>query len=143
VLNKIPILNVVEVHITLQGILKLMFLFVLDNSKKLLNPTHSARARKLLKLEKASAFKRYPLTIIWQEEVSPSSNQQLRIKIAPGARTTSQDSLALSCLCKGGSFLLMRKRQGVPLSPLQTPDRDDDNAAVNICGVGALTARVR
>lgn len=120
-----------------------MFLFVFDSSKKPLNPTRSARARKLLKLEKAAVFKRYPFTIIWQEEVSPSNNQQLRIKIAPGARTTSKDSLALSCLCKGGSFLPIRKRQGVGLSPLQTPDCGDDNAAVNICGVGALTARVR
>ena len=100
-MKKVPILNIVEVHITLQEILKLMFLFVLDNSKKTLNPTHSARERKLLRLGKAAVFKRHPFTIIWQEEVSPSSNQELKIKNAPRARTTSKDLLKLSCLFNG------------------------------------------
>jgi 5-methylcytosine-specific restriction endonuclease McrA len=65
-----------------------MFLFVLDSSKRQLNPTHPARARKLLKQGKAAVFKRYPFTIILKEEVTKPSNQELRIKIDPGARTT-------------------------------------------------------
>jgi 5-methylcytosine-specific restriction endonuclease McrA len=65
-----------------------MFVFVLDSSKKPLNPTHPARARKLLKMGKAAVFKKYPFTIILKEEVVEPNNQELRIKIDPGARTT-------------------------------------------------------
>ena len=77
-----------------------MFVFVLDSSKKQLNPTHPARARKLLKQGKAAVFKRYPFTIILKEEVERANNQELRIKIDPGAKTTlryvsaQMDSLA-------------------------------------------------
>jgi 5-methylcytosine-specific restriction endonuclease McrA len=65
-----------------------MFVFVLDKNKKPLNPTHPARARKLLKTGKAAVFQRYPFTIILKEEVVEPYNQDLRIKIDPGARTT-------------------------------------------------------
>ncbi|GET39204.1 hypothetical protein MiSe_39680 [Microseira wollei NIES-4236] len=34
----------------------------------------------------------------------------------------NKDSLPLGCLCKGETFLPMGKRQGLPVSPLQTPD---------------------
>lgn len=34
----------------------------------------------------------------------------------------NKDSLSLSCLCKGETFLPMRKRQGLPVSPLPTPN---------------------
>ncbi|MFB8789181.1 MAG: RNA-guided endonuclease IscB [Potamolinea sp.] len=65
-----------------------MFVFVFDKSKKPLNPTHPARARKLLKTGKAAVFKRYPFTIILKEEIVEPNNQKLRIKIDPGAKTT-------------------------------------------------------
>ncbi len=65
-----------------------MFVFVLDSSKEPLNPAHPARARKLLKTGKAAVFKRYPFTIILKQEVVEQNNQELRIKIDPGARTT-------------------------------------------------------
>ncbi len=65
-----------------------MFVFVLDSSKNPLNPTHPARARKLLKTGKAAVVKRYPFTIILKEEIVEPSNQELRIKIDPGAKTT-------------------------------------------------------
>jgi 5-methylcytosine-specific restriction endonuclease McrA len=65
-----------------------MFVFVLDKNKRPLNPTHPARARKLLKTGKAVVFKRYPFTIILKEEVKEPDNQSLRIKIDPGAKTT-------------------------------------------------------
>ena len=65
-----------------------MFVFVLDSSKRQLNPSHPARARKLLKTGKAAVFKRYPFTIILKEEVVEPKNQELRIKIDPGAQTT-------------------------------------------------------
>ena len=65
-----------------------MFVFVLDSSKKPLNPTHPARARKLLKTGKAAVFKRYPFTIILKEEIAKPNPQELRIKIDPGAKTT-------------------------------------------------------
>ncbi|MFB8792035.1 MAG: RNA-guided endonuclease IscB [Potamolinea sp.] len=65
-----------------------MFVFVLNSSKKPLNPTSPARARKLLKSEKAAVFKRYPFTIILKEPIVEPNNQELRIKIDPGAKTT-------------------------------------------------------
>ncbi|HAJ57836.1 MAG TPA: HNH endonuclease [Cyanobacteria bacterium UBA8543] len=65
-----------------------MFVFVLDINKKPLNPTHPARARKLLKTGKAAVFKRYPFTMILKEEIVEPSNQELRIKIDSGAKTT-------------------------------------------------------
>lgn len=65
-----------------------MFVFVLDSSKKPLNPTSPARARKLLKSGKAAVFKRYPFTIILKEPIVEPNNQELRIKIDPGAKTT-------------------------------------------------------
>ncbi|MFP5274601.1 RNA-guided endonuclease IscB [Coleofasciculus sp.] len=65
-----------------------MFVFVLNDDKKPLNPTHPARARKLLKAGKAAVFKRYPFTIVLKDEVKERNNQPLRIKIDPGAKTT-------------------------------------------------------
>ena len=65
-----------------------MFIFVLNSRKEPLNPTHPARARKLLKTGKAVVFKRYPFTILLKKEVVEPSNQELRVKIDPGARTT-------------------------------------------------------
>lgn len=37
---------------------------------------------------KAAIFKKYPFTIILKEEIVEPKNQELRIKIDPGARTT-------------------------------------------------------
>lgn len=66
-----------------------MFVFVLDKNKKALNPTHPARARKLLRRGRASVFRRYPFTIILHNrEVENSQTQEYRLKIDPGARTT-------------------------------------------------------
>jgi 5-methylcytosine-specific restriction endonuclease McrA len=65
-----------------------MFVFVLNSNKKPLNPTHPARARKLLKTGKAAVFKKYPFTIILKEAIKEPENQPLRIKIDPGAKTT-------------------------------------------------------
>ena len=44
-----------------------MRVFVLDKNKKPLNPTHPARARKLLKSGRAKVLKRFPFTIILQD----------------------------------------------------------------------------
>lgn len=66
-----------------------MFVFVLDKDKKPLNPTHPARARKLLRTDRASVFRRYPFTIIVHDrEVEDSIVSECRLKIDPGAKTT-------------------------------------------------------
>jgi 5-methylcytosine-specific restriction endonuclease McrA len=66
-----------------------MFVFVLDKNKKPLNPTHPARARRLLKSGKASVFRRYPFTIVLHNrEVEASRTHEYRLKIDPGAKTT-------------------------------------------------------
>jgi hypothetical protein len=44
----------------------IMYALVLDKNKKPLDPTHPAKARKLLKAGRAKVFRRYPFTIILQ-----------------------------------------------------------------------------
>ncbi|NEP80518.1 MAG: hypothetical protein F6K39_21510 [Okeania sp. SIO3B3] len=61
--------------------------FVLDTNRKLSNPVHPARARKLLKQGKAAVFRRYPFTIILKEE-SANEVKELRLKLDPGSRFT-------------------------------------------------------
>jgi 5-methylcytosine-specific restriction endonuclease McrA len=66
-----------------------MFVFVLDKNRKPLDPTHPARARRLLRTGRASVFKRYPFTIILHDrEVANSSVSECRLKLDPGAKTT-------------------------------------------------------
>ena len=61
--------------------------FVLDKNKQPLMPCHPARARKLLKLERASVFKRYPFTIILKDREG-GDTQPVQVKYDPGAKTT-------------------------------------------------------
>ena len=66
-----------------------MFVFVLDKNRLPLDPTHPARARKLLRSGRASVFRRYPFTIILRDrEVKDSQVSEHRLKIDPGAKTT-------------------------------------------------------
>jgi len=62
--------------------------FVIDTTKKVLNPVHPARARLLLTQGKAAVFRRYPFTIILTHEVEHPEVQSLRLKIDPGSKTT-------------------------------------------------------
>jgi 5-methylcytosine-specific restriction endonuclease McrA len=61
--------------------------FVLDTTKRPLNPVHPGSARKLLSSGQAAVFRRYPFTIILKRAVT-SEVQPLRLKIDPGAKTT-------------------------------------------------------
>ncbi|AOY80977.1 RNA-guided endonuclease IscB [Moorena producens JHB] len=66
-----------------------MRVFVLDQSKKPLDPCHPARARILLKQGRAKVLKRYPFTIIMQDlSESECVTHNYQIKIDPGAKTT-------------------------------------------------------
>jgi 5-methylcytosine-specific restriction endonuclease McrA len=66
-----------------------MFVFVLDQDKKPLNPTHPARARRLLKAGRASVFRRYPFTIVLHDvRAENSQTQEYQVKIDPGAKVT-------------------------------------------------------
>jgi len=63
--------------------------FVLDKNKQPLDPTHPAKARKLLKAGRAKVFRRYPFTIIMQDlEVENCVTHKIRVKIDPGSKTT-------------------------------------------------------
>ena len=64
-----------------------MRVFVLDKNKKPLNPTHPARARKLLKSGRAKALKRFPFTIVLQD-VEGGQTNDCQLKIDPGSKTT-------------------------------------------------------
>lgn len=61
--------------------------FVLDKNKKPLMPCHPARARELLKKDKAAIFRYYPFTIILKEREGGNS-QPMQVKIDPGSKYT-------------------------------------------------------
>jgi 5-methylcytosine-specific restriction endonuclease McrA len=63
------------------------FVFVLDTTKKPLNPVHPALARRLLKEGKAAVFRRYPFTIILFEEVTEKL-KNITLKLDPGSQFT-------------------------------------------------------
>jgi hypothetical protein len=63
------------------------FVFILDTTKKPLNPVHPRQARRLLKQGKASVFRRYPFTIILKEEVAQTF-ENIKVKVDPGSKFT-------------------------------------------------------
>jgi hypothetical protein len=83
-----------------------MFVLVVDQNRKPLNPCHPARARKFLKSGRAVVLRRYPFTIMLNTSASlgvdpersrrvkdvekkPNSVcQEYRLKLDPGSRTT-------------------------------------------------------
>jgi 5-methylcytosine-specific restriction endonuclease McrA len=67
-----------------------MFVLVVDQNRKPLNPCHPARARKFLKSGRAVVLRRYPFTIMLKDvEKKPNSVcQEYRLKLDPGSRTT-------------------------------------------------------
>ena len=66
-----------------------LFVFVLDKNKQPLDPTHPAKARKLLKAGRAKVFRRYPFTIIIQDlEVKNCVIHKQQLKVDPGSQTT-------------------------------------------------------
>jgi hypothetical protein len=63
------------------------FIFVLDRNKQPLDPTHPAKARKLLKIGRAKVFRQYPFTIIMQDlEVENCVTHNHQLKIDPGSK---------------------------------------------------------
>jgi len=62
--------------------------FVLDINRKPLSPCHPAKARKLLKQGKVKIFKKYPFTIILNNEIKEENNNTYRLKIDYGSRYT-------------------------------------------------------
>jgi len=61
--------------------------FVIDSQKQPLSPTRPGMARKLLTSGKAAVFRRYPFTIILNEEVI-ATPEPIALKIDPGSKTT-------------------------------------------------------
>ena len=65
------------------------YVFVLDKNKQPLDPSHPAKARKLLKAGRAKVFRRYPFTIIMQDlEEKNCVTHKHQLKIDPGSNTT-------------------------------------------------------
>lgn len=66
-----------------------MYVFVIDQNLRPLDPCHPARARELLNKGRAAGFRRYPFTIVLKDrEVENSVIHPHRIKIDPGSKTT-------------------------------------------------------
>ncbi|MFP5272791.1 RRXRR domain-containing protein [Coleofasciculus sp.] len=68
-----------------------MFILVVDKNRKPINPCHPSRARKFLKQGRAVVLRRYPFTIMMLdvEEKEESEQQEYRIKLDPGSKTTN------------------------------------------------------
>lgn len=62
--------------------------FVLDANKTPLAPCHPARARQLLKENKAAIYRKMPFTIIFKKEVTAPQEQDFRLKIDYGSKHT-------------------------------------------------------
>ncbi|GLV54363.1 hypothetical protein KDH_12110 [Dictyobacter sp. S3.2.2.5] len=62
--------------------------FLLDTTKKPLNPVHPGEARRLLSQGKAAVWRRFPFTIILKTDVVELVVHPLRLKLDPGSRTT-------------------------------------------------------
>ncbi|MBD2606884.1 RRXRR domain-containing protein [Scytonema hofmannii FACHB-248] len=63
-------------------------IFVVDQSKRPLDPVHPAQARQLLRNKKAAVYRGFPFTIIFKESYPDSAVTPLRLKLDPGAKTT-------------------------------------------------------
>jgi 5-methylcytosine-specific restriction endonuclease McrA len=72
--------------------------FVLDNNRQPLMPCHPARARELLKRQKAAVFRKHPFTIILKDREGGEA-QPVELKVDPGSRVTG---LSLVADCKRG-----------------------------------------
>lgn len=64
------------------------FVFVLDTNKQPLNPIPPGQARRLLKLQQAAVYRRYPFTIILKYAVPNREIEPHQLKIDPGSKTT-------------------------------------------------------
>src|SRR5262249_11703174 len=63
--------------------------FVLDTDRQPLDPCHPARARQLLRIGRASVFRRHPFTIILHDRTREDAVvHTYRLKIDPGSKTT-------------------------------------------------------
>ncbi len=65
-----------------------MHVFVVDTNRQALPPVHPGLARRLLSTGKAAVLRRFPFTLIMKTAVEQPVGESLRLKIAPGARTT-------------------------------------------------------
>jgi hypothetical protein len=62
--------------------------FVLDAERRPLNPVHPARARILLRQQKAAGLRMQPFTLILKAAVPAADPTPLRVKLDPSSRTT-------------------------------------------------------
>ncbi|MEH2193070.1 MAG: RNA-guided endonuclease IscB [Nostoc sp.] len=64
------------------------FVFVLDTNKQPLSPIPPGQARRLLKMQQAAIYRRYPFTIILKYAVPNTGIEPHQLKIDPGSKTT-------------------------------------------------------
>src|SRR5262245_42558560 len=62
--------------------------FVVDTTKRPLNPVHPGEARRRLTAGKAAVWRHYPFTIILKCVVPNAAVEPLRLKVDPGSTTT-------------------------------------------------------
>jgi RRXRR protein len=67
---------------------QMSMVFVVDQQQRPCSPIHPGRARHLLNRGRAAVFRRYPFTLILQEDERGEEGDPLRLKIDPGSTTT-------------------------------------------------------
>jgi RRXRR protein len=64
------------------------FVFVIGANKQPLNPVPPGQARRLLKMQQAAVYRRYPFTIILKYAVPNPDVEPHQLKIDPGSKVT-------------------------------------------------------
>ncbi|MBW4511257.1 MAG: HNH endonuclease [Scytonematopsis contorta HA4267-MV1] len=64
------------------------YVFLIDTNKNPLNPVHPARARELLRKDKANVFRMYPFTLILKTAIENPTLKAVELKIDPGSKFT-------------------------------------------------------
>ena len=94
-------------------------IFVIDTSKRPLDPVHPAQARQLLKNGLAAIFRRFPFTLILKESHPEAPVQPLRIKLDPGAKFTGiaiVNDATGCCVCSRTSASRFRNQRILTIS---------------------------
>jgi hypothetical protein len=72
----------------IRGNFEVQRVFVLNADKQPLMPCHPARARALLRQQKAAVYRRMPFTIILKEQHHDTVTQNVELKLDPGSKIT-------------------------------------------------------
>lgn len=72
------------------------FVFVLDTNLQPLNPIPPGQARRLLNLQEAAVYRRYPFTIILKYAIPNPEIEPHQLKIDPGSKVSGVENALIA-----------------------------------------------